>query len=736
MSASGVTYQVGVNFQTNTTRAIGGVSRFNSKLQQMAGAYSAARREQQHLINGVSKLGDAARWSFTRLTLPLGIFGANLVKTHGQMESWRIAFRTVLRDVEKGDALMRRAVAFSVSTPFTTEAVVRRVQAHVGEEDEAPIEMLSRLGDIAAGVGRATDTGLTDMSRAYVKLLAKGRVDMESAEPFITAGAGVLRQAADMFYGGERERLYKAMERGEVKWTVMRDAIVAMTNEGGRFYKSMERQAEGILVSWAEVVSGFFVFRDALGEVIVKAYGLHGVLKSVTAWLLTSKDRIREWWGGASALTKSVVAVGGAIALLSGPILAVTTAITGLLVNVIIIGGAFALWKKGIFSAGGAAAGLAAVHGKTAAAGAALTTSATTAAAALRGVAAAGLASRVGPPVPWGFSGKGIAARTYGASIGTGITPQRLLPWNRRGGANSWSAIAARRAAVAPTFWQGGAGVFGASFLTRPVGGYLKKFGISILRAGFGIARFLGPLGALTGGAWLLYETYGSLVNAAQKVADSLYGVGDAADEEKKKGVISASVGIDEWRGQYGDQRLITSKLGLTAAEHSAANLASDQQGIFFGASKGRGTVGYNLQRSLAMLENLPVGAPGLKPLVLDPRNAGADRAAIVKSALELGHHEGLFQIGNETLHGGKLSFDADHPGDPDHRKAILANPEVAALLADVLRQFNEGMDRSNHSIAVQVSGEIRQAVRDGSLDAWREAVTDFMNENNGANDG
>ena len=726
MSASGVTYQVGVNFQTNTTRAIGGVSRFNSKLQQMAGAYSAARREQQHLINGVSKLGDAARWSFTRLTLPLGIFGANLVKTHGQMESWRIAFRTVLRDVQKGDALMRRAVAFSVSTPFTTEAVVRRVQAHVGEEDEAPIEMLSRLGDIAAGVGRATDTGLTDMSRAYVKLLAKGRVDMESAEPFITAGAGVLRQAADMFYGGERERLYKAMERGEVKWTVMRDAIVAMTNEGGRFYKSMERQAEGILVSWAEVVSGFFVFRDALGEVIVKAYGLHGVLKSVTAWLLTSKDRIREWWGGASALTKSVVAVGGAIALLSGPILAVTTAITGLLVNVIIIGGAFALWKKGVFSASGAAAGLAAVHGKAAAAGAALTGAATTAAAALRGVAASALIGPVIPPT----------------AIGPKISKNRQ--WWRRvqpppvlaGPPNPFSPNSLTRRARAPVIAAQGAGVFGASFLTRPVGGYLKRFGISILRAGFGIARFLGPLGALTGGAWLLYETYGSLVNAAQKVADSFYGVGDAAGEEKKKVIASADVGIGEWRGQYGDQRLITSKLGLTAAEHSAANLASDQQGIFFGASKGRGTVGYNLQRSLAMLENLPVGAPGLKPLVLDPRNAGADRAAIVKSALELGHHEGLFQIGNETLHGGKLSFDADHPGDPDHRKAILANPEVAALLADVLRQFNEGMDRSNHSIAVQVSGEIRQAVRDGSLDAWREAVTDFMNENNGANDG
>ena len=724
MSASGVTYQVGVNFQTDTNRAIGGVTRFNSKLQQMAGAYSVARRQQQHLIDGVNKLGNAARWSFTRLTLPMGIFGANLVKTHGQMESWRIAFRTVLRDVEKGDALMRRAVAFSVSTPFTTEAVVRRVQAHVGEEDEAPIEMLSRLGDIAAGVGRATDTGLTDMSRAYVKLLAKGRVDMESAEPFITAGAGVLRQAADMFYGGERERLYKAMERGEVKWTVMRDAIVAMTNEGGRFYRSMERQAEGILVSWAEVVSGFFVFRDALGEVIVKAYGLHGVLKSVTAWLLTSKDRIREWWNGASELTKGVVAVTGALALLSGPIFAVAAAISGLLVNFIVIGGAFVLWKKGIFSASGAAAGLAAVHGKAAAAGAALTGAATTAAAALRGVAASAL---IGPVIPPTAIGPKISKnlqwwrRVQPSAVLAG-PPDPFAPnsLTRRARAPAAAAAAAKGGS-----WGGavltslGLGSLNSGATMKGVFSGLARFGISALKMGAGLLRVITPLGALTTGAWLLYEGVAATTAA-------IGGLKDAADDEARRKNLP-SVHNETWRGQYGDQRLITSKLGLTPAQHSAANLAADQQGMFFASSKGAGTPGYNYYRRRDRLMRMSPGDEGFAPTLLDPK-------------IPLSHRPRLYKELADTPHWGEMVRLADRrEALPTVKDGKAVPPELLyPLLARVLEEsrgdYNQG--RAHSDVSLSVSPEsIRIAVREGVRDGWGEAFTEFMNERNGLND-
>ena len=734
MSASGVTYQVGVNFQTNTDRAIGGVTRFNSKLQQMAGAYAVARRQQQHLINGVSKLGDAARWSFTRLTLPLGIFGANLVKTHGQMESWRIAFRTVLRDVQKGDALMRRAVAFSVSTPFTTEAVVRRVQAHVGEEDEAPIEMLSRLGDIAAGVGRATDTGLTDMSRAYVKLLAKGRVDMESAEPFITAGAGVLRQAADMFYGGERERLYKAMERGEVKWTVMRDAIVAMTNEGGRFYKSMERQAKGILVSWAEVVSGFFVFRDALGEVIVKAYGLHGVLKSVTAWLLTSKDRIREWWGGASALTKSVVAVTGALALLSGPIFAVAAAISGLLVNFIVIGGAFVLWKKGVFSASGAAAGLAAVHGKAAAAGAALTGAATTAAVALRGVAASaalgGLrfadptaALRAGTAMN---AGKGFYAGIPFRRIGASAThPPTPTGMKYRMGAATAGINRMRAGALSSIGLTLGSGLLATDIK-------LKGLGMTALRAGAGLLRFLGPIGALTTGAWLLYE-------GVAKATTIFYDWSDGIDSDTKKR-RKASGEEAQWDGnQFG----IVLRKGKSRADIISEQLTSDA-GMERRERERRNRLlgGTPATRQAAAMTNTALNFPGV---ILRGGKDTDDR--LIKY---YGHLPALAQ--RSLLDAVRADTGQDWTNNRGG-KSYIKNPalesrlsrihedstkeeRIAALLGDVVaKAIAEARFVGPPSELAIAADPIREAVARGVADGWGEAFTTFINERNGLND-
>ena len=686
----GAKYNVAVDFTAQTGRAAAQIGQLNGRIQQIGNTYAHARRQQQHLIDGINKIGNAARWSLTRLSLPITIFGANLVKVHGQMESWRIAFRTVLRDVQKGDALMNKAVEFSAATPFTTEAVVRRTQAHVGEEDEDPVGMISRLGDIAAGVGRATDAGLTDMSRAYVKLLAKGRVDMEAAEPFITAGAGVLRTTARMFYGGDREKLYKAMERGEVKWTLMRDAIVAMTSEGGRFYRAMERQAKGILVSWMELVSRFFLFRDALGEVIVKMFDIHGKLKGASQWLKTASEGIRAWHSSASEFTKGVLKIGGYAALIAGPALYLVNALAGLVVNIVIVGGAIALWKKGVFSA--------------AAATTAMTGAAAAATKALTGVAVAGAAA--------GATGIWKAPHSWGFGGGRKSPGGLYIPNN---------------SGVAPPSAIGGAGFFSTEFwlkkhskekIWRGLMGGVKNLGMTAWRAGLAITRFLGPIGALTGAAWLFYEGIAATTAA-------IGGLKDAADDEKEKSKAT-SVHDENWRGQYGDT---TTRRSLSRQQQSAINLAADRQGESYPRNR--------LTQQIGIIRSIRHGEKGVHALLGQMNDS--DRLIAVGQLWKGKHHEALVAMAEQRERHRRFGEDGSKPAELPpliypmmHQQLETLRERDARALTAALEVLAKGKDDTAHiQVSTNLDG-VEAAVSSGMVRGFSQ-IHSF---NQGDNDG
>ena len=329
-------YNFAIRFSANTSAAAGGMGRLNAKLAALGNTFSSVQRRQQHLIDGSRKLGETGRWMFTRLTLPVVALGTAFVNTHGKMESWRISFRTVIGDIKKADALFNKAYEFSAATPFTTEAVIRRTQALIGSGMTDPVGWLSRMGDIASGVGRANDAGLTDISRAAVKAHEKSRLDMESLEPYLTVGAGVTATMVKLGGFKNKEGLYKAMEKGLVHSDLLFQGIRQMTEEGGRFYKAMEEQAKGILVSWAEIKSRFFGFADALGETIVRLFAVHAGMKRLSEFLTTARTDVQDWLKNAGPIAKWTARIGLGFMILAPVLAIITAAIVGFAAKLIV----------------------------------------------------------------------------------------------------------------------------------------------------------------------------------------------------------------------------------------------------------------------------------------------------------------------------------------------------------------------------------------------------------------
>ena len=423
---SSAIFAAAIEWNADTAKAIASFEKLNTKLGRFNAAIARARRNQRALLDLTRRLGDAGTWAFTRMTLPVSLFGAALVGTHGKMESWRIAFQTVLRDNIKGLKLFDEAVKFSVSTPFTTQASIERTQQLLGAGVPDPVKWLSKIGDIAAGVGRATDEGLRHIVHGFAKGFEKFRIDMEALEPTITAGAGVIAKMTEMGGFRSKEHFYKAMERSQVNVTLLMDAIDAMTSQGGRFYRSMERQAEGIRVSWAEVRSGWFVFADSMGEFIVRLFGVHAILKKVTSTLLDYTERLREWYKTTSEFTRSLMRAAGWIMLFAGPALYAAKILVGFAAHVAIAVGAWKLWR---WSAKGGTASLTGFTSQTTAATGALA-GLNAAAAGLGSTLAAnsaatsaftaGSAARKKPFIP--------AAKTTPTAADSAKSIQRLLP--------------------------------------------------------------------------------------------------------------------------------------------------------------------------------------------------------------------------------------------------------------------------------------------------------------------
>lgn len=223
---------------------------------------------------------------------------ASLDKTESEIESsgkssgnawgnaWSVAAGAL---VAKGVAKIASTISNSLGKAINRVDVINnfpRVMTALGyssEEASSSIEMLSdrllglptslndgvtgvqklasTMGNLNQGVVNATSLGLAlnDMflaggkgaegaSRAleqYNQMLANGKVDMMSWRTVNEVASGQLRQLAQDFLGAEANAmdLYNALQKGEISFGQLNEAIVRLDQEGGKGFESFESQA-------------------------------------------------------------------------------------------------------------------------------------------------------------------------------------------------------------------------------------------------------------------------------------------------------------------------------------------------------------------------------------------------------------------------------------------------------------------------------------------------------------
>ena len=237
-------------------------------------------------------LSSAAQWASLRISAPLTLAGGAALKASGDIEQMGIAFQTMLRDADRGNAVLDNLIQFANVTPFQTEEVVRagKIMLAMGVTAEDLGGHLKMMGDIAAGTGQP----LAELASIFGKTRAKGMMMTEELYQFAERGLPII-EILQKGLGLSGEELLEAASKRQITFDVALKALQNMTDEGGVFSAMMEKQSRTLLGLWSTLTSKIWLSSAAVGDVMVETLGLREVLEKMAGWVDAAGEGFRKW---------------------------------------------------------------------------------------------------------------------------------------------------------------------------------------------------------------------------------------------------------------------------------------------------------------------------------------------------------------------------------------------------------------------------------------------------------
>lgn len=209
-----------------------------------------------------------------------------------EFERMGIAFEVMTGSAEKGQKILQSIVDLAVTTPFTSQELVKSAKQAMafGFEINDIIPVLSRLGDVSVSTG-------TDMDRLILALgqvRTTGRLMGQELRQFTNAGVPILQYLARAMKVSEGA-VPQLVRMGRVSFTDVATAFNMMTSAGGRFFGMMERtNLETVFGRWQNFTEMLQVASRKLGEEIFRAFNVRDLLTDWSAMLSNLPlDKIR-----------------------------------------------------------------------------------------------------------------------------------------------------------------------------------------------------------------------------------------------------------------------------------------------------------------------------------------------------------------------------------------------------------------------------------------------------------
>lgn len=303
----------------------------------LTGIGSTAEQEGDKIDASMRKIGASIAGVFA--IEKIKDFAVQVATVRGQFQQLEASFKTLTGSEQVATDLMSQLINTAATTPFQVTDIsnaARQLLAYGVEADKVN-ETLIRLGDICAGLS----IPIGDLAYLYGTTMTQGRLYTADLNQFLGRGIPLADELAKQF-GVAKEEIRKMVEEGKVGFPEVEQAIINMTNEGGKFGGLMEAQSktitgrisniedtidqmfnqigqasEGIIGTSLDVIQSIVENWETVGKVLITVIATYGTYKAAVI-AVAAAHKLMSIWGTVQAflsLARSVTSAKDAMLL-------------------------------------------------------------------------------------------------------------------------------------------------------------------------------------------------------------------------------------------------------------------------------------------------------------------------------------------------------------------------------------------------------------------------------------
>lgn len=243
-----------VKISANTKEAESGIDATGEKMKDVAKsagdmaksvgeAFKKVGEAAKEIDSVVSGVGDKIVKAFAGAAAAVGGFAVGLAKAgveyNAQMETYQMAFTTLLGSAEEARSAMAQIQADAASTPFDVAGLTQANQLLVGAgvSAEEARNVIMALGDAVSATGGGNDE-LSRMAANLQQIKNVGQASAMDVKQFALAGINIYQVLADQMgiTVDEASQLKPTYEQ-------LSAALVSAASEGGRYFGAMANQS-------------------------------------------------------------------------------------------------------------------------------------------------------------------------------------------------------------------------------------------------------------------------------------------------------------------------------------------------------------------------------------------------------------------------------------------------------------------------------------------------------------
>jgi len=258
--------KVTILVENNAQKASSDFQQLNKSLNDTGSAGSKAVAGTDKLGGAISGLKGAVIGAGVALVgMKLLEYGKQAMTVASNFEQLNVSFQ-VMAGQQAGTQLVKDLTALANVTPMTTQGLAdnARTLLAFGEASQNIIPDLKLLGDISGG----NQEKMNMLSLAFSQIGSTGRLMGQDLLQLVNAGFNPLQVMSEKT-GKSMAVLKKEMENGQISFSMVKQAMIDVTSEGGRFYGMMDKQSKTLEGTLSTMQDKWDLVAKEIGDVFL-----------------------------------------------------------------------------------------------------------------------------------------------------------------------------------------------------------------------------------------------------------------------------------------------------------------------------------------------------------------------------------------------------------------------------------------------------------------------------------